>query len=459
MGKYRMKLIQIYMSIFIYLNSALVYSEPRAQTASTKRPEIIAEKTTAKPKLSCSEQSVQIHKICSPDAENQKIKSDDSSKLIDSYDTKSQTKKMLIIKKALSTNIVNNQLVHCETSITEFKKTCPSDKSVTAEDVRLTDYKKNNDKTLLEYKDSYCASVLMPGENNIRTIEDTTNDPNKCKNAESLEFVQKVFDMCTKGTEGYDDVKCKCHIQDFGNSCIPQKTAMEKLESSLKGTSLVDDPNCDTKATPAKSSFDTGKFFSTALALLAIGGLVYLVRKQIKKSDAKNNGTTTDAAGNIVPAKAGSAGSSASSGSCTGTYSGSLDMPEHDVRIANRNKMLREDKNITIPVNEEYDPKYNSLTGGGSPDGGIWLAGAFNFTTGPLVGGGCPITGGEVIIHGHHITISGSVNANKTFSFMHEGGPVTGSVDGNNHVTGKIAEGGGREWVYGNMNGRFIPSK
>ena len=138
---------------------------------------------------------------------------------------------------------------------------------------------------------------------------------------------------------------------------------------------------------------------------------------------------------------------------CTGRYSGSVDMPDHDVRIANRNRAL-EEKGIAVTGNDDID---NAGTGGGAPDGGIWLAGAFEFVTGPMVNGACPIISANFVIHGWNIAASGSVNSDKTFSFWHEGGPVTGSVDNNNHITGRFAEGGGREWVYGNLNGTFVP--
>lgn len=138
---------------------------------------------------------------------------------------------------------------------------------------------------------------------------------------------------------------------------------------------------------------------------------------------------------------------------CKGKFSGSVDMPDHDVRIANRNRQLIETGKV-VTGNDDID---NAGTGGGAPDGGIWLAGAFEFETGAQEGNQCPIISSNFIIFGSEIKAHGYVQITGLFGFMHEGGSVDGAVDSNNHITGRFAEGGGREWVYGNLNGTFTP--
>lgn len=174
--------------------------------------------------------------------------------------------------------------------------------------------------------------------------------------------------------------------------------------------------------------------------------------KKIYTDWQASHGSTGGGTGGTVPINPTNPSSPIANG-CTGRYSGSVDMPDHDVRIANRNRAI-EESGKQVTGDDAID---NAATGGGAPDGGIWLAGAFEFVTGPMVNGVCPIISANFVIHGWNIGASGSVNSDKTFSFWHEGGPVTGSVDGNNHITGRFAEGGGREWVYGNLNGTFVP--
>jgi hypothetical protein len=137
------------------------------------------------------------------------------------------------------------------------------------------------------------------------------------------------------------------------------------------------------------------------------------------------------------------------SGTCEGSYAGSIDAPTHEVRIAQRNRQLAS-IGYTLTGNDAVD---NAATGGGGEDGGIYLLGAFAFQT----DAGCNVVKSNGNIFGIPTTISGKVNADKSFSlFMSDTGPTVGSVDGNNNVTGQQQEGGGKEWVHGVLNGKFV---
>lgn len=136
---------------------------------------------------------------------------------------------------------------------------------------------------------------------------------------------------------------------------------------------------------------------------------------------------------------------------CTGAYTGSIDPPSHEVRIANRNRQLTE-TGFAITGNDAVD---NANTTGGGVDGGIYLTGGFSFETDT----GCNViknNGSNVF--GIPITVTGKVNADLTFNMRTpEAGPFIGSVDGNNVITGQQQE-GGKEWVHGVLNGKFTPN-
>jgi hypothetical protein len=115
-----------------------------------------------------------------------------------------------------------------------------------------------------------------------------------------------------------------------------------------------------------------------------------------------------------------------------GHYTGRVDAPPQDVRLATRARQLADGGPL-----------------GGGVDGGIYLEGAFNFTV--LDNGRMS---GEFILHGTPSQITGVVNPDFTFSGTHEGGPFEGKVTGTS-ITGQVHEGGGREWVYGDMVGNY----
>jgi hypothetical protein len=136
------------------------------------------------------------------------------------------------------------------------------------------------------------------------------------------------------------------------------------------------------------------------------------------------------------------------SGTCEGSYVGSIDPPTHEVRIANRNRQLAS-IGYTLTGNDAVD---NAATGGGGDDGGIYLTGAFAFQT----DASCTVVKSDGNIFGIPTTIDGKVNADKSFSmFMSNTGPTVGTVDSSNHVSGEQQE-AGKEWVHGVLNGTFV---
>jgi hypothetical protein len=122
---------------------------------------------------------------------------------------------------------------------------------------------------------------------------------------------------------------------------------------------------------------------------------------------------------------------------CKGSYTGAVNPPDHDVRVANMQRQLAEGGPL-----------------GGGVDGGIYLEGSFAWET----DANCNVIAGSASIFGFDLPISGTVNKDLTFSINHIGGPIVGSVDANNHITGQLQEGGGREWVHGVLNGTFTPN-
>jgi hypothetical protein len=118
--------------------------------------------------------------------------------------------------------------------------------------------------------------------------------------------------------------------------------------------------------------------------------------------------------------------------SLAGAWQGRVDMPPQEVRLANRAKQLAEGNEL-----------------GGGVDGGIYLEGAFGFETNAAG----DVIAGEFVLHGRR----SKANGNVLHGAGHEGGPFTAMLSGTG-ITGRVSEGGGREWVYGDLVGTFIPN-
>ncbi len=143
-----------------------------------------------------------------------------------------------------------------------------------------------------------------------------------------------------------------------------------------------------------------------------------------------------------------------------GHYSGQIDPPPREVRLQNRDTRLIE-QGFT-PTGTDAD---NALTGGGGLDGGIYLAGAFQFD----VDTNGNITTGEFVIHGYSFPVSsGHMRADGSFEIDASQVPVRGrwngiSFDYTPTYATEAARGSkvlepGREFVYGDMVGTFTPA-
>lgn len=133
---------------------------------------------------------------------------------------------------------------------------------------------------------------------------------------------------------------------------------------------------------------------------------------------------------------------------CQGSYVGNVDMPPHEERIAARNEGLKR-KGLPLTGNDAVD---NRAQGGGDPDGGMWLTGNFDFQADAA----CKVTG-TVAIFGYPFALNGVIQPDGTFTLDYLVPLFVGKVNPDNTVTGKLMHGGGEEYIYGYINGRFTP--
>lgn len=174
-----------------------------------------------------------------------------------------------------------------------------------------------------------------------------------------------------------------------------------------------------------------------ALTLATLTSAIILTGCNVGKSDTvEADGTTT---------------TTSTVRTCMGIYTGRIEAPTHEVRIANRNRQLAS-IGYKLTGNDAID---NKATGGGGVDGGIYLLGAFEFETDV----NCNVIKNKGSnIFGIPITISGKVNPDLTFNlYAPQSGPVVGKVDANNVISGQAQE-GGKTWVHGVMVGTFTPN-
>ncbi len=151
---------------------------------------------------------------------------------------------------------------------------------------------------------------------------------------------------------------------------------------------------------------------------------------------------------------AGNGGTTAAS--CTGFYSGEYSMPDHATRIAMRNRSLA-GRGIAITGNDDID---NANAGGGSPDGGIWMTGSYEFET----DASCNVVYGYTLVFNEYLyLIDGSVNKDGTFSLTWSGqgstGEMFGKVDASNNISGEFHHPAPDSYVHGVLSGTFLPRK
>ena len=131
---------------------------------------------------------------------------------------------------------------------------------------------------------------------------------------------------------------------------------------------------------------------------------------------------------------------------CQGSYVGNIDMPPHEERIIARNEGLKR-KGLPLTGNDDID---NAAQGGGAPDGGMWLSGSFDFKADAA----CNVSG-KVYIFGYPFDLTGQVQPDGNFTLNYLAPLFIGKVNSDNSVTGKLFHGGGEEYIYGYINGKF----
>lgn len=141
--------------------------------------------------------------------------------------------------------------------------------------------------------------------------------------------------------------------------------------------------------------------------------------------------------------------------SCTGSYVGNYSAPDRDERIAARNRSLG-DRGIAVTGNDAID---NGNAGGGDPDGGIWMAGSFQFET----DANCNITKGTTaVFYTYQYDISGTVVKGATSNLIWSGqgsaGQMEVDVDANNSLSGSFRHPAPDTYVRGVISGTFTPN-
>lgn len=191
----------------------------------------------------------------------------------------------------------------------------------------------------------------------------------------------------------------------------------------------------------------SGTLSALALATAVLAGC------NVGKSDTvvttNPDGTTTTTT--TTPTTGGSGAKS-----CAGSYVGNYGPPSHEERIRLRNLSLT-GRGIPVTGNDDID---NANAGGGSPDGGIWMGGSYNFQT----DGNCNVTSGQTLIfYTYEYGIGGTVNKDGTFKLYWSGqgsqGDIVGRIEANNTITGKFYHPAPDNFVYGDLSGTFTPSK
>jgi hypothetical protein len=164
---------------------------------------------------------------------------------------------------------------------------------------------------------------------------------------------------------------------------------------------------------------------------------------------------TVAAGGTGTGTGGGGTGGGTSKAGCAGSYVGTYSAPERDERIRLRNLSLA-GRGIPVTGNDDID---NANAGGGPPDGGIWMAGSYNFQT----DGNCNVVSGQTLIfYAYEYGIGGTVNKDGTFNLIWSGqgsqGEIKGYVDANNNIGGQFFHPAPDNFVYGVLSGQFTPT-
>lgn len=200
-----------------------------------------------------------------------------------------------------------------------------------------------------------------------------------------------------------------------------------------------------------KSKFQRWSFYAVlALAALSFGcnesSLVTPENGASITSGSSSSSTSTTGGGSTT--------TTTTPSSCKGLYVGSYTYPDHDERIRLRNLSLTK-RGIAIVADETIN---NTNAGGGDPDGGIWMAGSYQFET----DSNCNVVSGSTkVFYTYDYSISGVVNKDGSFSLTWAGqgsvGKMVGQVSSTNSISGKFYHPAPDDFVYGVLSGSFTP--
>ena len=140
---------------------------------------------------------------------------------------------------------------------------------------------------------------------------------------------------------------------------------------------------------------------------------------------------------------------------CMGSYVGNYSPPDHAERIEARNRSLT-GRGIAVTGNDAID---NGKAGGGDPDGGIWMAGAYAFET----DASCNIIKGKTqVFYTYEYDITGTVVkgavSNLTWSGQGSSGQIELEVDAKNAISGSFRHPAPDTYVRGVLSGTFTPN-
>lgn len=249
-------------------------------------------------------------------------------------------------------------------------------------------------------------------------------------------------------------------------------TMVVAADNSIKGTFIINNRTNDAGVPTVYDATFEGKVDSTGKVTVNSfleGALVMVFTGQINSSGALT-GTYYEAAHQFDPAKGGvfslqgpkngtttvtTGGTGGSAKSCTGSYIGNYNPPEQAERREQRNRSLQ-GRGIPVTGNEDID---NANAGGGPPDGGIWMAGAFAFET----DGNCNIIKGKTqVFYVYEYDLNGTIvkgaTSNLTWSGQGSSGQMELTVDANNKLGGSFRHPAPDTFIRGVVEGTFTPN-
>ena len=141
--------------------------------------------------------------------------------------------------------------------------------------------------------------------------------------------------------------------------------------------------------------------------------------------------------------------------SCTGSYVGTYDAPDHNERIRLRNLSIINNGGV-VTGNDAID---NVTAGGGGVDGGIYMTGSYAFET----DANCNVVKGTTMVfYSYQYNINGAVNKTGESALIWSGqgsaGDMKITVNTANAISGSFHHPAPDNFVYGVITGTFTPN-